>query len=236
MSRQQLRQATLRHSRRPVVDCVVLMAALLAIASSCNRKSSPQAEGTQKAAAGSVVEGTPRPARAYDLKKPVVEIDTTLGKITVSLEGMLARGTVRNFLNYANGGFYDNTLVHYVDPGKMILAGGYTADHKAKRAGTPIRNEAHNGLKNARGTIAMARDAAAVDTASSQFFINLVDAPQRDHKGDSPEDYGYCVFGQVIEGLEIAEKISNGATEDLGGDLARTPNPPVVIKSIRAVH
>src|SRR4051794_21412184 len=236
MSRQQLRQATLRHSRRPVVDCVVLIAALLGVASGCNRKSSPQAEGTQKAAAGTVVESTPRPARAYDLKKPVVEIDTTLGKITVSLEGMLARGTVRNFLNYANGGFYDDTLVHYVDPGKMILAGGYTVDHKLKPTTTPIRNEAHNGLKNVRGTIAMARDAALIDSATSQFFINLVDAPQRDHKADSPDDYGYCVFGQVTEGLDVAEKISNAATENLGGDLARTPNPPVVIRSIRAVR
>src|SRR4051812_49701306 len=231
----QFSRAISGHSPRQVVGGLLLVVGILEAAVGC-RKAAPQADGVQKGAAVANVDTAPRSPRKYDLKKPVIEIDTSLGKITVALDGELARGTVRNFLNYANGGFYDNTLVHYVDPGKMILAGGYTADHKAKRAGTPIRNEAHNGLKNARGTIAMARDAAAVDTASSQFFINLVDAPQRDHKGDSPEDYGYCVFGQVVEGLDIAEKISNAATEDLGGDLARTPNPPVVIKSIRAVH
>src|SRR5439155_1671135 len=144
------------------------------------RKPPPESNEVQKIAAGSNAESGPRAPRTYDLKKPVVEIDTSMGKITVTLDGLLARGTVRNFLDYANGGFYDNTLVHYVDPGKMILAGGYTADHKLKPTGISIRNEAHNGLKNVRGTIAMARDASAIDSATSQFFINLVDAPQRD--------------------------------------------------------
>src|SRR3954471_2123409 len=202
----QLSRAISGYSPRRSVRSLLFVAAILAAAAGCSRKAAPETDGAPKSTAAANAETAPRSPRTYDLKKPVIEIDTSVGRITVALDGELARGTVRNFLNYANGGFYDNTLVHYVDPGKMILAGGYTADHKAKRAGTPIRNEAHNGLKNVRGSIAMARDAAAVDTATSQFFINLVDAPQRDHKGDSPEDYGYCVFGQVIEGLEIAER------------------------------
>jgi cyclophilin family peptidyl-prolyl cis-trans isomerase len=123
--------------------------------------------------------------------------------------------------------------VHYVAPGKMIVAGGYSADHKPKAARTPIRNEAHNGLKNLRGTIAMARDASLRDSATTQFFINLSDAPQRDHTGDTPDNYGYCVFGEVIAGLDVAEKISQLPTTDQGGDLAQTPNPPVIVKSIR---
>jgi cyclophilin family peptidyl-prolyl cis-trans isomerase len=156
--------------------------------------------------------------------------------MAVRLDAVRAPGTVRNFLNYAGEGFYDNTIIHYVDPGEMILAGGYSAEHQAKPPRLPIRNEAHNGLKNTRGTIAMARDQSLIDNATSQFFINLADAPQRDHAGDTAEKYGYCVFGEVIEGLDIAERISQSPTTDLGGDLVKTPEPRVVIKSIRVVR
>jgi cyclophilin family peptidyl-prolyl cis-trans isomerase len=172
----------------------------------------------------------------FDHKHPVVRIETTQGPITVRLDAVRAPGTVRNFLNYANEGFFDNTLVHYVDPGKMILAGGYTADRQPKTPRTSIRNEAHNGLKNVRGTIAMTRDPDLIDSATSQFFINLSDAPQRDHQGDTADAYGYCVFGEVIEGLDIAERISESATTNLGGDLLQTPQPPVVITSVRVVR
>jgi cyclophilin family peptidyl-prolyl cis-trans isomerase len=152
------------------------------------------------------------------------------------LDGIRAPGTVRNFLNYVNDGFYENTLVHYVAPDKMFVAGGYSTDGKPKAARGPIRNEAHNGVKNVRGTIAMARDQSAIDSATTQFFINLADAPQRDHTGDTPANYGYCVFGQVTEGLDVAEKISQSPTTDQGGDLSQTPNPPVVIKTVRVVR
>ena len=122
-----------------------------------------------------------------DQKHPVVRFETSQGAITIRLNAVLAPVTVRNFLNYANEGFYDNTLMHYVDPGKMIVAGGYSADRQAKPPRLSIRNEAHNGLKNTRGTIAMARDPGQIDSATSQFFINLADAPQRDHQGDTAE-------------------------------------------------
>src|SRR5207244_12564963 len=138
----------------------------------------------------------------FNPAKPIRQIDTSLGAITVRLDGIRAPGTVRNFLNYVNEGLYDNTLVHYVDAGKMIVAGGYAADRTPKPARTPIRNEAHNGLKNVRGTIAMARDAALIDSATTQFFVNLADAPQRDHTGDTAATYGYCVFGKVTDGLD----------------------------------
>jgi cyclophilin family peptidyl-prolyl cis-trans isomerase len=171
-----------------------------------------------------------------DQKHPVVRLETNQGAITIRLDAVLAPVTVRNFLNYASDGFYDDTLVHYVDPGKMILAGGYSADRQPKPPRLPIRNEAHNGLKNTRGSIAMTRDPGQIDSATSQFFINLTDAPQRDHQGDTPEAYGYCVFGEVIEGLDIAEKISQSSTSNLGGDLMQTPEPTVVIKSVRVVR
>jgi peptidyl-prolyl cis-trans isomerase B (cyclophilin B) len=179
-----------------------------------------------------------RPPKQVDRKHPIVRIETTLGAITVRLDAENAPGTVRNFLNYVNEGFYKDTIVHFVDRDKTIMAGGYTADHRLKSARSPIRNEAHNGRKNVRGTIAMARDPALIDSANSQFFINLQDAPQRDHSGESAETYGYCVFGEVTDGLDVAERISRTATTDLShmsGDLSATPKTPVVIKSIQIV-
>jgi cyclophilin family peptidyl-prolyl cis-trans isomerase len=222
-------------ARIPLWACVFAVFAAAGPAG-CNRSSSKPAEtGSEKS--GNAVAATTRSAtNKVDLEKPVVEIDTSAGSITVRLDGIRAPGTVRNFLNYANDRFYENTLVHYVDAGKMLVAGRYSVDRKSKPARTPIRNEAHNGVKNVRGTIAMARDASLIDSATTQFFINLVDAPQRDHTGDTPDNYGYCVFGEVTAGLEVAEKISQLPTTDQGGDLAQTPNPPVVIKSIRVMR
>ncbi len=168
---------------------------------------------------------------------PVVEIETNLGKIRVRLDAENARGTVRNFLNYIDNGFYAGTLFHYVDADKMIVAGGYSVDGRPKLATASVRNEAHNGLTNVRGTIAMARDmAAGIDSATSQFFINLADSPNFDHRGDGPDEYGYCVFGEVIDGLDVAEKISRVPTSDQGGDLTQTPTPPVIIKAIKVVE
>ena len=215
--------------------CVFTILTIAAFAA-CNRSSTtPAAAAPDKSTIAAA--SSPRPAaKSVDLEKPVIQIVTTAGPITIQLDGVRAPGTVRNFLNYANDGFYENTLVHYVAPGKMIVAGGYSADRKAKSARTPIRNEAHNGVKNVRGTVAMARDQSAIDSATTQFFINLADAPQRDHTGDTPANYGYCVFGEVTVGLDVAEKISQSPTTDQGGDLSQTPNPPVVIKSVRVVR
>jgi cyclophilin family peptidyl-prolyl cis-trans isomerase len=173
-----------------------------------------------------------------DRKHPVVRIDTSLGAITLRLDAENARGTVQNFLNYVNEGFYKDTIFHYVVPNKIVLGGGYSSDYQLKPTHGPIRNEAHNGLKNLRGTIAMTRDPTLIDSANAQFYINLEDAPQRDHTGETPDAYGYCVFGQVTDGLDVVEKISQAATIDMsakGGDLAATPRSPVVITSIQVV-
>jgi cyclophilin family peptidyl-prolyl cis-trans isomerase len=197
------------------------------------RSEAPEAAATD---AAPKVASTSRVA-SIDPDHPVVEIDTNLGPIRVELDATKAPGTVRNFLNYVGDRFYNGTLFHYVAPDKMIVGGGFTADGQTKPAGSPIRNEAHNGLKNARGTIAAARDAAAgIDNATSQFFINLVDSQTFDQRGDTADEYGYCVFGKVVDGLDVAESISHAPTRDGGGDMAQTPDPPVVIKSIRVVQ
>src|SRR5262245_33253360 len=206
----------------------VLVAASMA---GCNREPADPAASNSSGGVAAQAE-----RKSINLKTPTVRLETSAGPITVRLDGVQAPGTVRNFLNYADEGFYDNTLIHYVDPGKMIVAGGYTAERTPKAAHASIRNEAHNGLKNVRGTIAMARDASLIDSATSQFFINLTDAPQRDHTGDTPANYGYCVFGEVTGGLDVADKISQSPTTNQGGDLTQTPNPPVVIRSIRVVR
>jgi cyclophilin family peptidyl-prolyl cis-trans isomerase len=209
--------------------CECLAAALLVTAWGC-RNESQKVAPTPAPAASSAPAAKAVPT---DPAHPVVRIETNLGTIAIQLDAEHAPGTVNNFINYVTDGFYTNTIFHYVDPGNMILGGGYTADHQLKPVSTAIRNEAHNGLKNVRGAVAMARDAAAIDSATSQFFINLADAPQRDHRGEGPEEYGYCVFGNVIEGLDVADRISRSPTHDFGGDLVQSPQPPVVIQSIR---
>jgi cyclophilin family peptidyl-prolyl cis-trans isomerase len=222
------RQKFAMQSFRPAV--IGLVVVLTATTFGCRRQAADSASAKNQSSAKS---GSKAPGPKINYENPVVRIETDKGTIAVRLDGTRAPGTVRNFLYYVNSRFYDNTLVHYVDPGKMILAGGYAADGKAKPALTPIRNEAHNGTKNVRGTVAMARDQASIDGATSQFFINLTDAPQRDHRGDSAAEYGYCVFGEVTEGLDVAEQISQSPTKSMGGDLVQTPDPPVVIKSVR---
>jgi len=226
--------ASLTYASRRVYAGGILFAALLATLAGCNTgdpadSSSPSAAATNPAA-------PPPSAKKIDPKHPIVQIDTNQGSITIRLNAVQSPGTVRNFLNYASEGFYDNTIVHFVEPGKMIMAGGYSADRQPKQPRASIRNEAHNGLKNLRGTIAMARDQSMIDGATSQFFINLADAPQRDYHGDAAALYGYCVFGEVTEGLNVAERISQSPTTNNGGDLVQTPDPPVVIKSIRLIQ
>jgi peptidyl-prolyl cis-trans isomerase B (cyclophilin B) len=216
------------------MGCLLLTAALLGCGHDAPSGSNAPAKTNTSASSGtsSATKTSPRPVNR---EHPVVRIETNLGAITLKLDAVKAPGTVRNFLNCATEGYYDNTLIHYVAPGKMLLAGGYQADATPKSPRTPIRNEAHNGLKNLRGTIAMTRDPAFIDSATSQFFINLADAPQRDHQGDTPDLYGYCVFGEVTDGLDVADLIAESPTKDLGGDLLQTPDPPVIVATVREV-
>jgi peptidyl-prolyl cis-trans isomerase A (cyclophilin A) len=166
--------------------------------------------------------------------KPEVVITTSLGEIKVRLDAEKAPVTVENFLaNYVDAGFYDETIFHYVDKESLAAAGGYTEDLEPKEAGAQILNEAANGLKNVRGTIAMARLPEYSKSATSQFFFNLVDNPGLDHKSDeTEEDYGYCVFGQVIDGLDVLDKIAEAEVRD-AEDFPKVPVQAVRIESIR---
>lgn len=161
---------------------------------------------------------------------PEVIIETTLGEIRVQLHQREVPETVDNFLDhYADLGTYANTIFHHVDSG-VVVAGGYTADMTQIEERAPIRNEAARGAKNKRGTITMLRNAEFSDSATSQFFFNLVDDPTLDYDEES-ENAGYCVFGEVTAGLDVLDNISKVDIHESDG-LPSIPVTPVVIKSI----
>jgi cyclophilin family peptidyl-prolyl cis-trans isomerase len=158
-------------------------------------------------------------------KNPVVVIATSLGDISVELDPGKAPLSVENFLVYVKAGHYDGTIFHRVIKGFMIQGGGMTQDMREKPTRPPIKNEAANGLKNERGTVAMART-AEVDSATSQFFINTgTKNAFLDHK---VRDFGYAVFGKVVAGMDVVDKIEGVKTA--AGDV---PAEPVIIKSVR---
>ena len=146
---------------------------------------------------------------------PSVIIETSLGNITVELNQEKAPKTVANFLEYVKTGYFKGTIFHRVIKGFMIQGGGLSADMKNKPTQSPIENEATNGLKNTRGTIAMART-AEIHSATSQFFINTVDNSFLDHRSTSPDKFGYCVFGKVTSGMDVVDKIEAAQTETKG--------------------
>ncbi len=147
---------------------------------------------------------------------PTVKMTTSLGEITIELYADKAPISVKNFLDYVERGFYDGTIFHRVIPNFMIQGGGFTADMSQKPTGAPIKNEADNGLKNERGTLAMART-MVVDSATCQFFINTVNNTGLNFKSKMPQDYGYAVFGKVTAGMEVVDKIAAVATGNRGG-------------------
>lgn len=168
---------------------------------------------------------------------PVVVLQTTAGEIHVRLFAEKAPQTVDNFLrNYVQRGFYDQTIFHHVEPGMILLAGGFTADLEAKPTRTPIFNESRNGLSNRRGTLAMICDPQSPHSATSQFFINLRDNPDFDFRSENGEDVlGYCVFGEVIAGMDIVDQIASRPTESRG-EFPRIPSPPVAILGVRQLR
>ena len=174
---------------------------------------------------------TPGTLGASAQDNPVVVMETTLGSITIELLQDAAPVTVENFLQYANDGFFAGTVFHRVIPGFMIQGGGLTANLSEKNTRPPIRNEADNGVSNARGTISMART-SVVDSATAQFFINTVDnARSLDHRGTSPRDYGYAVFGRVTAGMDVVDAIS-GVSTTRQGPHQNVPTEPVVINAV----
>lgn len=180
--------------------------------------------------------GAPRVKSDQDPQHPIYEFETSQGKFTVRLDAEKAPLTVYNFRNYVARSHYDLTIFHQVLKGsiQIALGGGYTADLKEKAALTPIRNEAHNALKNLRGTIAMARRATDEDSATCQFFINIADNDALNFKSRSPNGYGYCVFGEVTEGMEVIDRIANAPVHDTD-KFVGLPVETVVIKSIRQI-
>ena len=181
-------------------------------------------------------ESTPLPyGVAPERVQPRVKLETSLGAITVELDAEKAPLTVENFLTYVDNGHYDQTVFHQVVEGYMILGGGMTPEMSEKPVMTPIRNEAHNGLSNRRGSIAMARQFDAIDSSTSQFFINLADNTALDHKSRTAEEYGYCVFGQVIEGMDVVDRISKVQVTNSGG-FEMLPSQAVVIKSVKRLR
>ena len=209
-------------------------AALLAVGGCGKNEGGPakpdaSAGGATQATAA---KGAPPKKSAHELQHPRVRIDTSLGAIEVECDAKAAPQTVDNFLSYVGAGFYDQTVIHQVEKGRVVAGGTYNTQMAEKKTRTPIRNEAHNGLKNVRGTIAMARAAKAVDSATSQFFFNLADNPWLDHKERSLDGYGYCVFGRVTAGLEVLEKISELPVQNRP-PLDKAPTEPVIIKSMR---
>jgi peptidyl-prolyl cis-trans isomerase B (cyclophilin B) len=157
-------------------------------------------------------------------------IDTNMGTITLELNEEKAPETVRNFVKYAEDGHYDGTIFHRVIDGFMIQGGGFTKAMNQKPTREPIRNEAMNGLKNERGTIAMART-MVVDSATSQFFINLVDNAFLDFSSPTPQGFGYAVFGKVIDGMNVVDSIAKVKT-GFSGPHQNVPEEPIVIKKI----
>ena len=158
-------------------------------------------------------------------------IETSKGTITLELDETKAPETVRNFAAYAKSGHYDGTIFHRVIDGFMIQGGGFTTKMVQKPTEAPIRNEAMNGLKNDRGTIAMART-SVVDSATSQFFINLVDNDFLNFQNPTPQGFGYAVFGKVVDGMEIVDAIAKVPTGNVGY-YQDVPVENVVIRSVR---
>jgi cyclophilin family peptidyl-prolyl cis-trans isomerase len=170
---------------------------------------------------------TPTPAPG----NPVVVVSTSMGDITLELFKDRAPVSVENFLQYAREGFYEGTIFHRVIPGFMIQGGGFTPELVEKPTRPPIRNEATNGLNNIRGTVAMART-QALRSATSQFYINVADNRSKlDHRGYSPSDFGYAVFGRVLSGMDVVDKIVATTTAEKDG-MSDVPVTPVVITKV----
>jgi len=164
----------------------------------------------------------------------MVKMDTNQGTIMLELDADNAPNTVANFLTYAKEGFYDGTIFHRVISNFMIQGGGFNEDMSQKTTHDPIKNEANNGLKNSNGTIAMARTGDP-HSATAQFFINVKDNDFLDFTSESPQGWGYAVFGKVTEGMDVVEKIKAVPTTTQG-PYQDVPSEPVIIEKVTIVE
>ncbi|MDX2447559.1 MAG: peptidylprolyl isomerase [Desulfobacterales bacterium] len=165
------------------------------------------------------------------ISNPQVVMETSQGEIVLELYRDKAPLTVKNFLAYMDADFYSHTIFHRVIPGFMIQGGGFTGDMQKKPNKPPVKNEADNGLKNDRGTIAMARTQAP-HSASSQFFINMVDNAFLNYKSQTTSGWGYAVFGKVIKGMDVVDAIAKVETGSQGR-FRDVPKIPVEIIKVR---
>ncbi len=167
------------------------------------------------------------PVHSQTGNQTMLKMSTTLGEIEIELNPEAAPASVRNFIDYVESGHFDNLIFHRVIPGFMIQGGGFTGDMQQRPTQAPIKNEADNGLKNLKGTLSMARTSVP-DSATSQFFINLVDNAFLDHTAKTPQGWGYAVFAKVVSGMDVVEKIGAVPTGSVGGH-GDVPTEPVVI-------
>lgn len=161
---------------------------------------------------------------------PVVVVATTMGEFTIELFKDKAPVSVENFLGYVDAGFYEGTIFHRVKPGYVVQGGGYTPEMVEKATRPPIQNEATNGLRNTRGTVAMAR-LRALRSATAQFYVNVANNSALDHRGYSPDDFGYAVFGRVLSGMDVVDAIAKVPT-GTNGDHEDVPTTPVMIQKV----
>jgi cyclophilin family peptidyl-prolyl cis-trans isomerase len=207
---------TIRHLVR------ALLPGLLALAAFAAQAAPPPASASSSGAA---------PAPAH----PQVELKTSLGDIVIELFPDKAPKSVANFLQYVKDGFYAGTVFHRVIPGYLIQGGLYTRELRPRRTLPPIPDEANNGLSNLRGTVAAARGPDP-DSATSQFFVNVVDNPRLDYVGNqSGMTWGYAVFGKVVKGMAVVDKIDNLPTGPQGPFIGDVPRPLVVIESAKVI-
>jgi len=220
--------------RALLIFALLLPALALAQGNTAPAKTAPKAPAKATAAKPKANE-----APAVEVSKavdPKVLIKTSLGDITVELYPDKAPKTVENFLAYVNSGFYDGTIFHRVIDNFMIQGGGFTRDLQQKRTRPAIANEAKNGLSNLRGTLAMARTSDP-NSATAQFFINVVDNPRLDFTSEqNGATWGYCVFGKVISGLDVVDKIKAVPTGAQGPFRSDVPVTPVVIEKMTVIH
>jgi cyclophilin family peptidyl-prolyl cis-trans isomerase len=167
-------------------------------------------------------------------KNPQVVMETSMGTVKIELFKDKAPISTRNFLSYVKDAYYDGTIFHRVIKTFMVQGGGMDVDMQPKKTKFAIKNEATNGLKNTRGTLAMART-SVVDSATSQFFINVVDNAFLDHTGKTPDRFGYAVFAQVVEGMDVVDAIREVKTGNKNGH-GDVPVEPVFINSIRLIE
>lgn len=191
--------------------------------------SPPIAEMTLPAALADEPAVEPEQAKETDM----VLIKTTLGDIKVKLAADKAPLTVANFLAYVDAGHYDGTIFHRVIDGFMVQGGGFDANMRQKPTKAPVKNEAANGLLNKRGTLAMART-MVVDSATSQFFINVKDNESLNFTAPTPQGSGYCVFGEVVEGLDVVDQIK-GVRTGVKAGMSDVPLETVAIVSVTRV-